>query len=84
MAESSFFGNEGGGNVQEQNKQRFKEKLEQARLSGVELFLEGEPTTPEIIVKKCVCEDSSYMADYVLDDKGVLKELRYDRVTDWK
>lgn len=70
--------------MQEQNKQHLKEKLEQVQRSGVGLFLEGKPTTPEAIAGKCVCEDFTYMADYVLDDNGVLKELRYDKVTDWK
>lgn len=70
--------------MQEQNKQHFREKLEQVQRTGVDLFLEGEPTTPDIIVSRCVCENSSYMADYVLDDKGILKELRYDWVTDWQ
>lgn len=64
--------------------QRLKEKLENVRKSGVSLFLEGEPATPETIADKCVCEDAIYMADYVLDEAGRLKELRYDRITDWK
>lgn len=64
--------------------QRLKEKLENVRKSGVSLFLEGEPASPETIADKCVCEGAIYMADYVLDDDGRLKELRYDRVTDWK
>lgn len=67
----------------EKNEQRLKEKLEQVQQSGVYLFLEGEPATPEAIARKCVCEDMIYMADYVLDDAGILKELRYDRVTEW-
>lgn len=70
--------------MQEHNKQRLKEKLEQVQREGVCLYLEGEQTTPDTIVSKCVCEDSAYMADYVLDEHGALKELRYDRVTDYK
>lgn len=72
------------GNVYEKNEQHLKEKLEKMQHSGVSLFLEGKESTPEIIANKCVCEDQTYMADYVLDDSGTLKELRYDRVTDWK
>lgn len=66
------------------NEQRLREKLEQVRQQGVYLFLEGKPSTPKEIAGKCVCEDADYMADYVLDEDGVLKELRYDRVADWK
>lgn len=68
----------------ETDEQRLKEKLERVQQSGVFLFLEGKPASPEAIASRCVCEDSAYMADYVLDEQGILKELRYDRVTDWK
>lgn len=68
----------------ENEEQRLREKLENVRRSGVSLYLEGKPASPEMIADKCVCENTIYMADYVLDDEGNLKELRYDRVTDWK
>lgn len=68
--------------MHEKSEQLLKEKLEQVQSTGVSLFLEGEPATPEVIAGKCVCEDMIYMADYVLDDNGILKELRYDRITD--
>lgn len=68
--------------MHEKNEQLLKEKLEQVQSTGVSLFLEGEPATPGVIAGKCVCEDMIYMADYVLDENGVLKELRYDRITD--
>ena len=68
--------------MHEKSEQLLKEKLEQVQSTGVSLFLEGEPATPEDIAGKCVCEDMIYMADYVLDDNGILKELRYDRITD--
>lgn len=68
--------------MHEKNEQLLKEKLEQVQNTGVCLFLEGEPATPAVIAGKCVCENMIYMADYVLDDNGILKELRYDRITD--
>ncbi|MDE5801570.1 MAG: hypothetical protein K2I22_01465 [Lachnospiraceae bacterium] len=68
----------------EKEGQRLKEKLESVRKSGVSLFLEGKPASPKAIADKCVREDAIYMADYVLDEDGRLKELRYDRITDWK
>lgn len=67
----------------EKSEQRLQEKLKQVQQSGVSLFIEGQPATPEVIAKKCVCEETTYMADYVLDDAGILKELRYDKVTDF-
>lgn len=68
----------------ENREQELRETLRQAKNSGISLFLEGKPATPEDIAGKCVCEESIYMADYVLDASGKLRELRYDKVTDWK
>ena len=65
-------------------EQALKKKLENISRSGVSLFLEGEPATPDEIVGRFVCEEAVYMADYVMDETGALKELRYDRVTSWK
>ena len=65
-------------------EQSFKKKLEMISRSGVCLFLEGQPATPEQIADCCVREETVYMADYVMDDAGTLKELRYDRVTRWE
>lgn len=65
-------------------EQIMRNNLENVRQRGVELFLEGEPSSPGEIAGKCIGEDCVYMADYVLDDRGVLRELRYDKISDWK
>lgn len=55
--------------------------LERMREKGVGLYLEGRPSTPEEIASVCsVCEDNSYMPDFVLDDAGSLREIRYDKI----
>jgi len=48
---------------------------------GVVLYLEGKISSPEEITLRC-CQEQGiiYMADYVLDDFGQLRELRYDRI----
>ncbi len=69
--------------MQENSERLLKKKLKKAQKTGVSLFLEGQPARPADIAEKCVCENAVYMADYVLDEQGVLKELRYDRITDW-
>ncbi|MGN1204271.1 MAG: hypothetical protein ACI4SA_04355 [Lachnospiraceae bacterium] len=56
--------------------------LYQVQEKGVSLYLEGKPADPMTIAYHCVCEEETYMADYVLDDAGILRELRYDRITD--
>lgn len=67
----------------ESNKQLLKNKLELVQNAGVALFLEGEPSSPEEIIGVCLLEESVYMADYVLDEQGILMELRYDKVSSW-
>ena len=38
---------------------------------------------PMEAVAKAVREDSPYMADYVLDEAGVIEQVRFDKVTRW-
>jgi hypothetical protein len=48
---------------------------------GVDLYLEGEPASPEEIARKFyVCEEDVYMPDFVMDEHGRLKEVRYDKI----
>ena len=47
---------------------------------GITLYLNGEAATPDEIAACCVNDKTMYMPDYVLDDKGTLKEIRYDKV----
>ncbi len=55
--------------------------LEKISQNGVTLYLNGHSATPDEIAKCCVNEDTVYMPDYVTDEKGVLKEVRYDKIT---
>ena len=34
------------------------------------------------IMKKCVKEDAAYMADYIADETGKVKEIRYDLISE--
>ncbi|MBQ7360203.1 MAG: hypothetical protein IJW63_08925 [Lachnospiraceae bacterium] len=68
----------------ESNSDNLYQNLEQLRMGGVALFLDGRPSTPEEIAYRCLEEKEVYMPDYVLDDHGILQELRYDKVSDWK
>ena len=47
---------------------------------GVTLYLDGKAATPDEIAACCVYDNSIYMPDYVMDDKGTLKEIRYDKI----
>ena len=57
-----------------------KPQLEQMEREGVILYLNGVPSTTEYIMKNCVNEDTIYMPDYVIDENGKIKEIRYDRI----
>lgn len=57
-----------------------KPQLEQMEREGVILYLNGVPSTTEYIIKNCVNEDTIYMPDYVIDENGKIKEIRYDRI----
>lgn len=58
-----------------------KPYLEQYEQSGIKLYLNGVPSTTEYIVNHCVNEDTVYMPDYVTDESGKVKEIRYDRIS---
>ena len=51
---------------------------------GVDLYLNGRRSRARDIAKRCrVCEKRVYMPDYVMDEKGRLREVRYDEVKEW-
>ena len=55
-------------------------ELQNIEQRGITLWLEGLPSNPHGIANAIsVNEDCAYMRDYIYD-KGVLKELRFDRV----
>ncbi len=56
-------------------------RLEQMSQRGVKLFVDGENVLPAEAVSRAVRENSPYMADYVLDESGAIRQVRFDRVT---
>lgn len=64
-----------------ENKE-WEAQLNRMLKKGIGLYLEKKPSTPEEIANACsVCEEgSAYMPDFVLDEDGSLKEVRYDKV----
>ena len=49
--------------------------------AGIALTLGGRPSTPRELARLCVIrEKGSYMGDYIQDEKGKLKEIRFDKV----
>ncbi len=59
-----------------------KKRLLQYEKAGVKLYLDGNPSDTDRIMKKCVKEDAAYMADYIADEAGKVKEIRYDLISE--
>lgn len=56
--------------------------LKEAMNKGVQLYIEGELSSPEQITQACCLnEESIYMPDYVTNGNGKLVELRYDKIS---
>ena len=62
-------------------RDEFNRQLELLKKRGVELFVDGRAALPVEAAAKAVRENSPYMADYVLDDRGDIEQVRFDRVT---
>jgi hypothetical protein len=57
-----------------------RSQLEKLERKGVKLYFNGAPSTTEYIVNHCVNEDTVYMPDYVTDESGKVREVRYDLI----
>ncbi len=58
-----------------------KQELKDFDQQGVELWLDGNISSPKKIVKACrLAEEGSYMRDYVANEKGAICEIRFDLV----
>ena len=55
-------------------------ELQKTVEKGTLLYLNGNLSTPLQIAQHCVKEDGAYMPDYVFDEAGRLKEVRYDKI----
>ena len=62
-------------------KQKLLVELENIRNRGITIFLNGIPSSPSAVTDVLfVNEEDSFMRDYVTDEKGVWKELRFDKI----
>lgn len=58
------------------------DELSKAANEGATLYINDEIAPPETIAERCMEEKAVYMPDYVVDEAGVLKEIRFDKVKD--
>lgn len=62
-------------------KQKLLIELENIQNRGIAIFLDGIPSSPLTVTDVlCVKESNDFMRDYVTDEKGVLRELRFDKI----
>ena len=48
--------------------------------NGTELYVDGERVSPSQAADYAVREESPYMADYILGDRGEISQVRLDKV----
>lgn len=64
-----------------EQRDSFRRELDEYAQSGISLWLNGRPSTPERICRAHrVAENVSYMRDYVRDDSGMITRLEFDSV----
>lgn len=64
-----------------QERQRLLIELENIQNLGVTIFLDGVASSPQNVTNVLyVNEERNFMRDYVKDEKGVWRELRFDRI----
>lgn len=56
-------------------------RLRSMEKTGVRLYLDGRPASSEKIAEQCINENTLYMPDYITDNEGKIKEIRYDRIS---
>lgn len=66
--------------VQQGAKNVLEYQLNVMRKDEFEVYMDNEKTTLDDALERCVRECSVYMPDYVLDENGNLKQVRFDRI----
>ncbi len=62
--------------------QLFKELVDYEK-RGVSLWMDNYPSSPADIVNSGILqEEAVYMRDYIVNEKGVLIEIHFDRIGD--
>lgn len=69
--------------VRKKETSALRSELENYRKQGVNLWLDGQPSTPKSITKAhMIAEEGSYMRDYIQDDSGKVADIHFDLIRD--
>lgn len=61
-------------------QKKISRKLCRSLKEGTLLYMDGELAPPSKISNRMIRESGNYMADYVTDDKGCIREIHYDKI----
>ena len=61
-------------------REMIRMQLQKVQERGVGLYVDNRPASPDEVACKCVQEQTVYMPDYVLNDMGILEQVRFDRI----
>lgn len=65
----------------ETSRARMQKLWSQMQACGVELYVDGKAVSSGEAAARTVRENSPYMADYVMGENGIIRQIRFDRVT---
>lgn len=66
--------------IRQSAKNALEYQLNVMRKDEFEVYMDNEKTTLDDALDRWVRECSVYMPDYVLDENGNLKQVRFDRI----
>lgn len=67
--------------VKKKSAKSIRRELESYRDKGIELYLDGIPSTPKKIAKACqIAENGVYMRDYTEDEDGHIACVSFDLI----
>ena len=64
----------------EVSRKRLEKYFWKFQQKGTELYVDGEKVSPSKAAEYAVREESPYMADYIIDDRGEVSQIRLDKV----
>lgn len=65
---------------QKKAQKKMKANLCQSLKQGTMLYMDGRLAPPSHISERMMREESGYMADYVMDEEGRVREIHYDKI----
>lgn len=65
---------------QKKTKKKLEKLLSQNVKKGAMLYMDGKLVPPSYVSSMLAAEEGNYMADYITDETGGIREIHYDRI----